>query len=108
MFAQTFLECSMNATVTTRIVRTCNSCTKCVGNPGIIHYRTPGCNPISSAWTTSKLNVASIRNTVGTMTQRYNPGMFGRTFKNDPPIIQNENCMNVQVRMFIECSELNA
>ena len=30
------------------------------------------------------------------------------SFKNDALIVQNENCMNVQVRMFIECSELNA
>ena len=36
------------------------------------------------------------------------PGMFGRTLKNDPLIVQNENCMNVQVNMFIKCSELNA
>ena len=28
--------------------------------------------------------------------------------KNDPLIVQNEHCMNVQVRMFIERSELNA
>ena len=33
---------------------------------------------------------------------------FWPTFKNDPLIVQNENCMIVQVRMFIECSELNA
>ena len=40
--------------------------------------------------------------------RQYQTGMFGPTFKNDPPIVQNENCMNVQVRMFMECSELNA
>ena len=36
------------------------------------------------------------------------PGMFCPTSEIDPLIVQNENCMNVQVRMFIECSELNA
>ena len=36
------------------------------------------------------------------------PGMFCPTPETDPRIVQNENCMNVQVRMFIEFSELNA
>ena len=30
-------------------VRTFNSCTKCVGSPGIIHIRIPDCNPVSRA-----------------------------------------------------------
>ena len=36
------------------------------------------------------------------------PGMFHPTFENDPLIVQNDKCMNVQVRIFIQCSELNA
>ena len=37
-------------------VPTFNSCTKCAGSPGIIHDRTPDCNPLK----TSQLNVALI------------------------------------------------
>ena len=33
-----------------RTVPTFNSCTKCKGNPGITHNRTPDCNPVSRAW----------------------------------------------------------
>ena len=33
---------------------------------------------------------------------------LGEHSKNDPLIVQNENCMNVQVRMFIECAELDS
>ena len=33
---------------------------------------------------------------------------FAQTFENDPLIVQNENNMNVKVRMFTEFSELNA
>ena len=32
---------------------------------------------------------------------------FACTFENDPLIVQNESCMNVHVRIFIEYSELN-
>ena len=39
---------------------TFDSCTKCVGCPGIIHDRTPDCHPVSWAWMTSQVNVAWI------------------------------------------------
>ena len=43
---------------------TCNSCTKCVGSPGIIHDCSPDCNPNFlgiNACITSQLNVALIQ-----------------------------------------------
>ena len=42
-----------------RTVPISNSCTKCVGMPGIKHDRTPGCHPVSR--TTSQLIAALIR-----------------------------------------------
>ena len=44
-----------------------NSCTKCVGSPGIIHDRTPDDPPVSWAWMTSQLNVALIRKPRGSL-----------------------------------------
>ena len=40
---------------------TFNSCTKCVGSPGIIHDSTLNCHPVSWAWMTSKLEAALTR-----------------------------------------------
>ena len=46
------------------IVPTFNSCTKCVGSPGILHDRTPDWHPSSWTWITSKLNVDVIESYV--------------------------------------------
>ena len=53
------LKCDAFAVIPT--MQTFNSCTKCVGSPGIIHDRTPDCHPISWAYISLQLNVALIR-----------------------------------------------
>ena len=52
-------------------VPTFNSCTKCVGSPGIIHDRTPDYHPVSWAWMNGwphdRTNVALIRKLRGSL-----------------------------------------
>ena len=49
-------------------VQTFNSCTRCTGRSVIIHDRTPKCRRVSSAWMTSKLNVALVHRLRGPLT----------------------------------------
>ena len=42
--------CSRFTLVPSTTVPACDSCTKCVGNPGIMHDRTQDCHPVSWAW----------------------------------------------------------
>ena len=99
----------LNATVPTF-----NSCTKCAANPGIIHNRTPDCNPffwILMPLMTSQLNVALIHKLRGSlMYLAYLFGMISTGFgttrhcQTSGRLVQELNGCTVCLKIFKGCN----